>query len=52
MLDQARVNLANDLKIGRLVLFEKDALRALQSMPDASVDFVASNYAIHNFDDD
>ncbi len=52
MLDQARVNLANDLKTGRLVLFEKDALRALQSMPDASVDFVASNYAIHNFDDD
>ncbi len=52
MLDQARVNLANDIKTGRLVLFGEDALRALQSMPDASVDFVASNYAIHNFDED
>ena len=52
MLDQARINLANDIETGRLVLFKMDALGALQSMPDASIDFVASNYAVHNFDDD
>lgn len=52
MLDQARVNLADYIKAGRLSLVEQDALLALQSLPDASVDFVASNYAIHNFEDD
>ena len=52
MLNQARVNLADDIKAGRLTLMEKDALTALQSLPDASIDFIASNYAIHNFDGD
>jgi tRNA (cmo5U34)-methyltransferase len=52
MLNQARVNLTNEIKTGRLLLLEKDALSALQSLPDASIDFVASNYAIHNFDED
>ena len=52
MLDQARINLADYIKHGRLDLVEKDALTALKSLPDASIDFVASNYAIHNFDDD
>lgn len=52
MLDQARVNLADYIEAGRLSLVEQDALTALRSLPDASVDFVASNYAIHNFEDD
>jgi tRNA (cmo5U34)-methyltransferase len=52
MLDQARVNLADHIEAGRLTLVEQDALTALRSLPDASVDFVASNYAIHNFEDD
>ena len=52
MLDQARINLAGEIKAGRLTLVEKDALTALRSLPDASVDFIASNYAVHNFDDD
>ena len=52
MLDQARVNLGEYIKTGRLALVENDALLELQSLPDASVDFVASNYAIHNFHED
>jgi len=52
MLDQARVNLSDYIEAGRLSLVEQDALTALRSLPDASVDFVASNYAIHNFEDD
>lgn len=51
MLDQARINLSDYLKDARLILVETDALTALKSLPDSSVDFVASNYAIHNFDD-
>lgn len=52
MLNQARVNLSDYLKEARLALVGMDALTALKSLPDASVDFVASNYAIHNFDDE
>lgn len=49
MLDQARVNLSSWLEQGRLRLVESDALSALQNLPDASVDLVASGYAVHNF---
>lgn len=52
MLDQARVYLANYIKTGKLLLQQADALSALKPLPDASIDFVASNYAIHNFDED
>ena len=49
MLDQARVHLHAWVGGGRLVFEEADALSALQRMPSASVDVVASGYAIHNF---
>jgi len=52
MLDQARVNLADDIEKGSVTLATNDALAALRALPDASVDVVASNYAIHNFDAD
>jgi ubiquinone/menaquinone biosynthesis C-methylase UbiE len=52
MLDQARENLANYVKAGRVAFKEADALDALKALPDNSVDVVASNYAIHNFLDD
>jgi tRNA (cmo5U34)-methyltransferase len=50
MLDQARLNLADDIEKGTVTLIAKDALSALRAQPDASIDIVASNYAIHNFD--
>jgi ubiquinone/menaquinone biosynthesis C-methylase UbiE len=49
MLVQAQINLAPWLQQGRLRLTEADALSALQVLPEASVDVVASGYAIHNF---
>ncbi len=49
MLDQARENLAGYVADGRVDFIERDALSALRALPDASVDIVASNYAIHNF---
>lgn len=52
MLDQARENLADDVKAGRVTFKEADALDALKALPDNSLDLVASNYAIHNFLDD
>lgn len=52
MLDQARANLADHVAAGRVAFFEADALQALCALPEASVDLVASNYAIHNFLDD
>lgn len=52
MLEQARENLAGYVAAGRVEFKEADALSALQALPDASVDVVASNYAIHNFLDD
>jgi ubiquinone/menaquinone biosynthesis C-methylase UbiE len=52
MLDQARENLADHVSAGRVDFKEADALQALREIPDASVDIVASNYAIHNFLDD
>jgi ubiquinone/menaquinone biosynthesis C-methylase UbiE len=49
MLAQARENLAAELAKGRLELRETDALSALQALPDAAVDIVASAYTLHNF---
>jgi len=49
MLAQARQNLAAALTEQRLRLVENDALSHLQGMPDASIDIVASAYALHNF---
>ena len=49
MLAQARLNLAPWLAEGRLRLLEADACTALAALPDASVDVVASGYAVHNF---
>ncbi|TAN47277.1 MAG: class I SAM-dependent methyltransferase [Methylococcaceae bacterium] len=51
MLKQARVNLARWLEQGRLTLVQQDALSALQQLPDAGVDLVASAYTMHNFFD-
>ncbi|WP_045225625.1 class I SAM-dependent methyltransferase [Methyloterricola oryzae] len=49
MLDQARVNLARWVEAGRIELRETDALSGLRALADASVDLVASGYALHNF---
>ena len=49
MLTQAKRNLAPWIEAGRLQLQECDALSGLQSLPDASVDVVASAYTLHNF---
>ena len=50
MLDQARKNLGDEIKKGRLSIVETDALTALIKTPSSSMDFVASNFTIHNFD--
>ena len=52
MVEQARRNLAEWVRQGRLDIVEADALYALRGQADASVDVIASNYAIHNFRDD
>ncbi len=52
MLDQARENLAIYVAAGRVDFRQADALEALRALPEASVDVVASNYAIHNFNRD
>jgi ubiquinone/menaquinone biosynthesis C-methylase UbiE len=49
MLSQARERLSVAIAEGRLALREIDALGALQSLPSASVDIVASAYTLHNF---
>ncbi len=49
MLAQARQNLAEALAAERLRLVENDALSHLLTLPDASVDIVASAYSLHNF---
>jgi len=49
MLEQARANLAEYVTAGRATFVLSDALTALRAVPDNSLDFVASNYAIHNF---
>lgn len=52
MLDQARVNLADQVAAGRVDFVEADALAALRAQPEESLDVVASSYALHNFIDD
>jgi tRNA (cmo5U34)-methyltransferase len=52
MLDQARESLADYVAADRVAFKEADALEALKALPDASVDFVSSNYAVHNFTSD
>ncbi|MGD9542603.1 MAG: class I SAM-dependent methyltransferase [Methylocystis sp.] len=52
MLDQARVNLADYASAGRVKFIDADALAALRALPDASMDVVISNYAVHNFAND
>jgi len=52
MIDQARESLADYVAAGRVDFREADALEALKALPAASVDVVASNYAIHNFTQD
>lgn len=52
MLEQARVNLASFVDTNRVAFVESDALSALRAQKEASLDVVASNYAIHNFRDD
>lgn len=52
MLDQARENLADYVKAGRVDFKQGDALEALRALPAESLDLVTSNYAIHNFLDD
>lgn len=49
MLAQARENLAEALAKGRLELRESDALSALETLADDSVEVVASAYTLHNF---
>ncbi len=49
MLSQAREHLAGPIATGRLEFREIDALGALQSLPAASMDIVASAYTLHNF---
>ena len=50
MLSQAKHSLEQELVAGKLKLIENDALAQLKLTPSQSLDFVASNYAIHNFD--
>jgi tRNA (cmo5U34)-methyltransferase len=52
MLDQARSHLSGYVEAGRVAFIEADALASLRALPEASLDVVSSNYAIHNFLDD
>ncbi|WP_159726096.1 class I SAM-dependent methyltransferase [Methylosinus sp. Ce-a6] len=52
MLDQARSHLSDRVAAGRVQFVEADALGFLRGLADASLDFVSSNYAVHNFLDD
>lgn len=49
MLSQAGDNLSRFVDEGRVRLVEADALSGLRDLPTASVDLVASAYAVHNF---
>ncbi|MEQ1738475.1 MAG: methyltransferase domain-containing protein [Methyloglobulus sp.] len=49
MQNQAKQNLKAWHDEGRLTFNSQDALSALQAMPSASVDVVASAYTLHNF---
>jgi len=48
MTDQARSNLELDVARGAIEIHESDALDYLGTLPDASVDVVASAYTMHN----
>lgn len=48
MIEQARNNLRSEVGRGSVQVHHNDALAYLQSLPDASVDVVASSYTIHN----
>ncbi|ATQ68036.1 MULTISPECIES: class I SAM-dependent methyltransferase [Methylosinus] len=52
MLDQARSHLSAYVDAGRVAFVEVDALTSLRALPEASLDVISSNYAIHNFLDD
>jgi ubiquinone/menaquinone biosynthesis C-methylase UbiE len=49
MQNQAKEHLNAWVESGQLTFSENDALSALQNLPDASVDVVASAYTLHNF---
>lgn len=49
MQNQAKNNLNMWVETGQLTFSENDALTALQNLPDASVDVIASAYTLHNF---
>lgn len=46
---QAKQNLHAWVDCGKVTFLIQDALSALQSLPDASIDIVASAYTLHNF---
>ena len=52
MQNQAKKNLAKWIEEGKLIFSDKDALTALESLPDQSFEIVASAYTLHNFLDD
>lgn len=49
MQNQAKAYLNAWVESGQLTFSQNDALTALQNLPDASVDLIASAYTLHNF---
>jgi ubiquinone/menaquinone biosynthesis C-methylase UbiE len=49
MQNQAKTHLNAWCESGQLTFSQNDALTALQNLPDASVDVIASAYTLHNF---
>ncbi len=49
MQNQAKAHLHAWVESGQLTFSQDDALTALQKLPDASVDVIASAYTLHNF---
>ncbi|MBU0636059.1 methyltransferase domain-containing protein [Candidatus Micrarchaeota archaeon] len=52
MVEQAKENLKNFIKAGRLKLIEEDALQFLQSVASNSFEACVSSFTIHNFEQD
>lgn len=50
MQEQAKKHLAKWVESGQLAFSHHDALTALQNLPNASVDVIASAYTFHNFE--
>jgi tRNA (cmo5U34)-methyltransferase len=50
MQNQAKTALAKWVESGQLAFSPHDALTALQNLPNASVDVIASAYTLHNFE--